>query len=466
MTRDAAGVGRWRDGGSSRRPERTGPTSTSKWLGTAVVAVLLAAAVGLLGWLAFQIWFASGPRPYFVAFWVGPYDRPEIPPTAWLDADRRSLIDDQVFSKADTRSNGADRPTLEVMQKRLEDLAGRRRDEAVVVYLSAYAIVDHDKKIQIMAADSVPYEVKTQLSLSWVLDRLKNCPAKNKLLVLDIMRGMIDPRDVGGTADGVGDLVAQELQASADPSRLNDPDLMVIAACGPGQVALGSETLRHSVFGYYFHRALTTEEADTDGDGAVSVRELADYLTKNVDAWAMHFRGVHQRPVLLGREQGDFLLAATRPPRPPAAVGQAATTDQTKDKAKAATTNEDAVETKEAEKTKEKEAPRRRGQERAGGRARTAYPAWLTEAWATVERWRKTGGYPGRSPRVPAAGPRVDPGRAPMARRRAGRIDPPRPAADRPRTDRGDEASRGHPPAAGPIGRAGPGLRPGSRIPR
>ena len=121
------------------------------------------------------------------------------------------------------------------MQKRLEDLAGRRRDEAVVVYLSAYAIVDHDKKIQIMAADSSPYEVKTQLSLSWVLDRLKDCPAKNKLLVLDIMRGMIDPRDVGGTADGVGDLVAQELQDSADPGRLNDPDLMVIAACGPGQ---------------------------------------------------------------------------------------------------------------------------------------------------------------------------------------------------------------------------------------
>ena len=88
---------------------------------------------------------------------------------------------------------------------------------------------------------------------------------------------------------------------------------MVIAACGPGQVALGSETLRHSVFGYYFHRALITEEADTDSDGAVSVRELAGYLTKNVDAWAMHYRGVHQRPTLLGREQGDFLLASTRP---------------------------------------------------------------------------------------------------------------------------------------------------------
>ena len=289
--------------------------------------MLLAAAVAVVGWLAFQVWFATGPRPYFVAFWVGPYDKPGIPPTAWLDADRRSLIDDRVFSNADSPTEAAKKPTWEVMRKRLEDLAGRPRDEDVVVYLSAYAIVDHDKKIQIMAADSSPYEVKTQLALSWVLDRLKSCPAKNKLLVLDIMRGMIDPRDVGGTADGVGDLLGQGLQDSADPNRLNDPNLMVIAACEPGQVALGSETLRHSVFGYYFHRALTTEEADSDSDGAVSVRELAGYLTKNVDAWAMHYRGVHQSPVLLGRPQGDFALAAIRVPRSPVAPSKAEAAD-------------------------------------------------------------------------------------------------------------------------------------------
>ena len=150
------------------------------------------------GWLAFQVWFASGPHPYFVAFWVGPYDRPEIPPTAWLDADRRALIDDHVFSKTDARFNECRQADPGSHAEAVEDLAGLRRDEAVVVYLSAYAIVDSNKTIQIMAADSVPYEAKTQLPLSWVLDRLKNCPARNKLLVLDIMRGMIDPRDVGG----------------------------------------------------------------------------------------------------------------------------------------------------------------------------------------------------------------------------------------------------------------------------
>ena len=312
MTRDPARVGRWREGGPSRRPARHRPhlgIEVDRSDGRLDTPGRRRRSRRLAG---LPVLVRDRPAPYFVAFWVGPYDKPEIPPTAWLDADRRALKT-TVFPNADSADRGRQEADLGGHAETAGGPRRRaRRDEDVVVYLSAYAVVDHDKKIQILAADSSPYEVKTQLPLSWVLDRLKHCPAKNKLLVLDIMRGMIDPRDVGGTADGVGDLLGQGAPGRRRPNRLNDPDLMVIAACGPGQVALGSATLRHSVFGYYFHRALTTEEADSNGDGAVSVRELAGYLTRNVNAWAMHYRGVHQSPVLLGRQQGDFALAATR----------------------------------------------------------------------------------------------------------------------------------------------------------
>ena len=398
MADDPTGVGRWRQVGSTGRSEPRGPTSTWKWTGTTVVSALLAASLGVIGWLVFQLWFAPGPRPYFVSFWVGPYDRPEIPPTAWLDADRRALLDDRVFPDADSGTEFDDASTLEVMRKRLEQLAGRRNDEAVVVYLSAYAIVDQHKKIQIMAADSKPYEAKTQLPLAWALDRLKACRVKNKLLVLDIMRGMIDPRDVGGTADGVGDLIAQELQDSADPGRLNDPDLMVIAACGPGQIALGAETIRHSVFGFFFHRALTTDEADDDRDGTVSVRELAGYLGANVDDWAMHHRGLHQKPTLLGRPQGDFRLAATRLARAAAAVSPAETVDEPRAKksdriagSDSKTKEELAGQQKDAAKAEEAIADA--GKTQPGVEKEHAYPAWLGRSWAELERWWKTGDF-------------------------------------------------------------------------
>ena len=403
MARDEAKVGRWRVGGSIARSRAHGPTSTKKWVGTAVVSAMLAAALGAFVWVCYLLFIKPGPKPYFLAFWVGPYDRPEIPATAWLDADRKALEDDKVFSKADPRPDQAGRLTQEVMQGLLKDLAGRRPDEDVVVYLSAYAVVDAEKKIQIMAADSAPYESKTQLALSTVLARLKDCPAKNKLLVLDIMRGMVDPRNVGATADGVGDLVALELRDATDSNRLNDPNLMVIAACGPGQAALGSESLRHSVFGYYFHRALTTNEADTNSDGEVSVRELAAYLTRNVDAWAMHYRGLHQKPVLLGGEQRRL----RRWPRPggrsrPRGRGRGGRQGQGRGEGQGDRRGQD-----------QGIGRRREGQgqgegERASGRSRrraskeepaSDYPPWLAEAWTTVERWRTAGEFQA-APRV------------------------------------------------------------------
>ncbi len=61
---------------------------------------------------------------------------------------------------------------------------------------------------------------------------------------------------------------------------LNDPDLMVICACSPGEYALGSENLGsgRSAFGYFFEQALTTPEVDTNSDNLIEAQELQQYL--------------------------------------------------------------------------------------------------------------------------------------------------------------------------------------------
>src|SRR5438477_27980 len=114
------------------------------------------------------------------------------------------------------RQGGASRPTAPAGPTGASKWTG-----AAALSVVLLAVVDHDGKIQILATDSKPYEPGTHLPLSWILDRLKKCPVKNKLLVLDIMRGMVDPRDIGGTADGVGDLVRKELQSESDSDQLN-----------------------------------------------------------------------------------------------------------------------------------------------------------------------------------------------------------------------------------------------------
>jgi hypothetical protein len=218
--------------------------------------MLLAAAV-VVGWVAYQFVVPSVPKPYFVPFWLTEYEKPEIPPVAWLAADQSAIEKARVFTNVDRSEQAADSPARGVFIQRLDELAGRQNDDAVVVYLAGYAIVDHDGRIQILAKDSAPYLPDSQLPLHTVLDKLKKCGSKKKLLVLDIMRGMSDPRDVGGTADGVADLLRQELESEIKPSRQTGANLLVIASCSPGQLPQASESLRRSVFGYFFERALT-----------------------------------------------------------------------------------------------------------------------------------------------------------------------------------------------------------------
>ena len=67
----------------------------------------------------------------------------------------------------------------------------------------------------------------------------------------------------------------KELQDGKNPDKLNDPNLMVICACSQGEYALRSENLGagRSAFGYFFERALTAPEADTNRDNVIDVQE-------------------------------------------------------------------------------------------------------------------------------------------------------------------------------------------------
>ena len=400
MARDEAKVGRWRRWRPIARSRSTGPTSAKKWVGTAVVSAMLAAALGAFVWLCFVLFFKPGPQPYFLAFWVGPYDRPEIPATAWLDADRKALKDDKVFSKADPRPEDAGKLTSRSCRNRsrTSPAAGPTRTWSCTCRPMRSSMPR--RRSRSWRPTPPRTRAKTQLALSWVLDRLKDCPAKNKLLVLDIMRGMIDPRDVGGTADGVGDLLALELHDAADPNRLNDPDLMVIAACGPGQAALGSESLRHSVFGYYFHRALTTDEADSNSD------------RRGLGPRAGRLPDQERRCLVHALPRASSEAGAPGPPAgrlragPDAAGrdrrGQAAAKAKSDEKDKAAVAakiKESAGDEKDKAKAKEKEPAADAVAGASSGEPASDYPPWLAEAWTTVERWRTAGDFQA-APRV------------------------------------------------------------------
>src|SRR5262249_22728027 len=148
------------------------------------------------------------------------------------------------------------------------------------------------------------------LYLREVLGQVRGCKAKHKLLVVEIMQSYVAPR-FGVLADDV----AARTEALVKKATDDDPTLLVLLPCAPGQTALCSEDLRHTVFAYYVERGLLGaadgyNESQTR-DGQVTVRELTAFLQARVDRWAIQNRATRQTPTLVGTAD-DFALLAVR----------------------------------------------------------------------------------------------------------------------------------------------------------
>ena len=417
MSRESsAGVGRWRETRSPRPTSSRARVSTAKWAGAALLSGLLLAAAGIAVWIAIQWIFPRGPRSEFLPFLIGRYQKANVSPLPWVEADGRVIRQAQLFSPNVSGEGSGEELTREVMVDRLAKLQGGRPDGAVVVYLATRALVDGNAAVQIVAADSDPRAPRTLLPLRDILTALGRSPARNKLLILDIMSGSPSPLELGGTSDGVADLIARELNKDDDPGRPLDPRLTVLAACSPGEIALWSEPEGQSLFGHFFARAFSDPEADGDQDQAVSVAELAGYLVKHVDRWASQHRGRHQRPILLGSKK-DFPLAIVDRRR--AGIFSRETRPEGPGSKDEASEKKDADKEKDAGKEKEKDADKEK--EKAEGEKKSEdkkdaakasgasssegdgeggnYPEWLAKGWALRAQW-VNGGEMQATPRL------------------------------------------------------------------
>ena len=391
MTPDAAdGLGRWRGTRPSRSRSSRARAITAKWLRGSVLTALLMVAAGALGYLIWLVAIRSQLDVEFVPFFVGDYEKPEVPPLPWVDVDRKAFEDAQLFNWKPLDGS----LTTEVSRDILKRLQQKKATDAVVVYLSTHALIDSSGAVQIVLYDSDPYAPKTLLPFKDVVAALKACPAENKLLVLDGMSASSVPMDLAGTSDGVADLVGEELTRDDDSDKNVNRDLQVLLPCQPGESALWSEPLGQSVFGHFFQRAFSDLEADTDHDHELSVTELKTYLTENVDRWARQHRGVRQRPLLLGKGP-PFLLASVdprkaRPPRKDSTSKKDDDESKSADKEKASAKEKADDASKEGDKAKKAdEKPGKESNKKESDKdaavpvesARAVYPQWLTDYW-------------------------------------------------------------------------------------
>jgi hypothetical protein len=346
----------WKD------PAATGkPVKRSKGKAIFRVASFMLVVVGAL--VAVLLLLRPAHLPDFLACCITQYDDPRLPVNGQAEQDREALSA-LPWSRAVNLFAVQEADALKREFASLEN----KGSNSLVVYLSAHVLTDAKDALYLLPARAELDNPATWLPLAPLLANLQNCPAKHKLLILDTLRPLADPRRGVLSND-----VAERLQAATAP--LEEHGWLVLCSCSPGQVALTSEDANRSVFGLYVEEGLRGA-ADgylpgTKQDNRVSVKELYQYVRDRVDRWAEQNRGTRQTPVLRG-DGDDFELQAV------SQRGKA--TEATPEPTKAADAAEPGKAADGAEPAKGDAPP-----------APPAYPPWLRQGWQVRDRWLANG---------------------------------------------------------------------------
>jgi hypothetical protein len=265
-----------------------------------------------LAWLLF--WEKVEP-PVVLMIPVTQYDDParRWPPNDYAENDYQALRESKHFpeEKEGKQLAYASQNKLKLTGELKSLHTPQGKDRAAVMFLWSLARTEPSGEVFLLPADALPNDLTNWVSLPEILDLVKKCPAKNKLLVLDIARPMADPR-LGILTNDVADRVAATLEAQTDLP------FFVLTSCGRGQLSLVAPELGRSVFGYYLDEGLLGQadlyNEERARDDRVTVKELHRFVRARADRWA-HSHGTAQTPQLYGQPK-DFALLRFKSVRP------------------------------------------------------------------------------------------------------------------------------------------------------
>lgn len=183
---------------------------------------------------------------------------------------------------------------------------GEAGEKTVLIYLSAHGVVNDQGQPCLLLPNHNPLDAQTWLPIKDLLLALSNANrARSGSTVLLLDANRIDDAWRMGIVANAFTSALERLLAKAPPQRC----VILSAASGLQQAVAGPE-LSGTPFGYFAARGLRGD-ADAEGDAneIVSMRELADYLAKHVDAWTSRRRGMRQRPRCLMGGDLDIELA-------------------------------------------------------------------------------------------------------------------------------------------------------------
>ena len=272
-------------------------------------AALLAAAGAIVGAL---FWIRPSDPPVLLTFPVSEYKDPVWPPNPWAEEDSDALQDS--FPELAGREKAYGSQELTLLQSKLHALRNVKAGQPVILHLSALGAVQGGV-VYLLPGDAKPGDPSTWLHLDVVLDALAACPAKHRLLLLDLAHPIANMFD-GPLADSVSDRLDEHLRTRTDRGEL---PFFVLASCSKGEFSLPMDEEQQSAFAFYLGDGLrgAAEGFGPTGrvDGRIRVQELAAFVGQRVSRWARDCRDTRQTPKLYGDFE-DFDLTDRRLPPP------------------------------------------------------------------------------------------------------------------------------------------------------
>ncbi len=151
----------------------------------AVVILVLAATIAAL-----LFYWHEPPRPSLVVLRIDQYHDPRIPLSQWAGQDREGLR-----NLGFAENNAFTSQEKQLLRQQLADIGQNQpRKQPLVIYLSAYAVVQDDGTVAVLPADARLDDPTTWLPFKDVLDALQECPVKHLLLLLDLAQPCVEPR--------------------------------------------------------------------------------------------------------------------------------------------------------------------------------------------------------------------------------------------------------------------------------
>lgn len=209
------------------------------------------------------------------------------------------VLRDPEIGNFDHVETTVDRPRAEVRSCIEELFYFRKPYDFLLLYYAGIGLVEEGERLHLATIDTrLESPAETAVAADFICEWMNRSFARRKLLVLDCCFIELRTRNSGRSVDLRGAFEG------------NGRWRMVLAASGATQYGLADGSLigdrQNSIFGDRFLRGLDTGDADFDGNGLISVREIFAYVNEHSEELPLA-----QRPQLWTyRGRDKFVVAA------------------------------------------------------------------------------------------------------------------------------------------------------------